>query len=886
MTEMVRERGRWGRIRPQLLVWVYTAALGAGALLLWHLALHGTVVADAPLRIPWPILALGFAAGHFAGIRLESRGHTHNIDLTDVVLAPAMVFAGPGPVIVAAVVGTLVRSLWVRRPVIRSAFNMGLHGFAVAAGLEVFSSLLGHHAVLSPLGGLSAVAGIFTAEVVTHVGIQGVIALSTRKIALENLSQLGLSVLLEVGVSTAFGLAAVYMLWSGWGGGVLFVILAATAGIGYTALGRLRSRHAYLDQLYRFERAMTGLAETKEVAGAVLHEALELFNAEIAQLLCSDGDTDVCYQLRSLDKTTEVLHEASAIADLARRRQEPVLASKGATDPQLAEALQACGFRDAMAVLLPTEQRAQWVLLTANRAGASHLSFDHDDLVLAQALTTPTAMALQSADLLEQLHTQVALEQHQASHDGLTGLANRALFATAVDDALAKRAVSTVVGVLIIDLDGFKRLNDSLGHESGDLALQAFSERLLNAIGDAGTAGRLGGDEFAVVLPHAGSPQAVTAIAQKIDRDVRVPARVGGAMVQLRASIGVAIAPFHGEDRFTLLRQADLAMYQAKQAGGGVQVQSDRHSERIDRPSLITALREAVTTSELRLAYQPTVDFATGNVEGVEALTRWTHPLYGVIGPDQFIPVAEASGLIGPLTRWLIDSALSQAATWRQSGFDLNMSVNLSPEQVDDLDLLTHIGQLLERHGLPPSSLTLEITETAALGKRRPETSHLLGPLANLGVGVSLDDFGVGTSSLVRLKSLPIDQLKIDKSFTARLSVDPTDHAIVASTIDLGHNLGLQVTAEGIETADTYHLLRALGCDIAQGYLISAPLEAADLTRWLYDHTSAETSQSRARVGPQPGPAHQPHWAVPTPAVVLRPEAPRDTTTRHHSIDR
>lgn len=864
-------------------VWALTLSLAAGTCLFWYFTLRNRHEISAPIDLPWPLLAAGFAAGHFAGIRFEARGQSHNIDLSDIVLLPAIVFAPAGAVVLAAVVGTLVRSLWVRRPVTKSAFNISLHALAAAAAVDCFDYLLAGDRVLSVRGAMAALAAVVVAELVSSAGIQTVIALSTRRRHFIDWGQLALTRLVQVVLVAGFGLVAVYMLWLGWGGGILFAGLAVTVGLGYMHYGRLRSRHAHLDRLHRFERALTGLVETEAVVATVLRGAQDLFNAEVTQLVTRDRGTWTTYSLRADSRDIESDFGPHPLAEAVRERRAAVLVPKGTADPVLADALRMYGFRDAIAVSLPAGSAANWILVLADRRGASHLSFGPDDVALAETLTMPAAMALRSSDLLDQLHAEVALKHHQASHDGLTGLANRMLFSSEMDRALVERVANSVVGVLIIDLDGFKRINDRLGHEAGDGALEILAKRLVEVVGSAGTAGRLGGDEFAVVLPHLSSPEEIIELARRIDTDTRAPAMVAGAAIQLRASIGVAIAPFHGEDRFSLLRQADMAMYQAKQGGGGVCVQSDRRTDRIDRPSLITALREAITTRGLRLHYQPTVSFATGEVNGVEALSRWTHPLYGVIAPDEFIPVAEASGLIEPLTRWMLDTALGQLAKWRAAGFNLDLAVNVSPEQVTYLDLIRQIEELLRQHELPPELLTLEITESGAAGKYRVESTELLSPLSTLGVSVALDDFGVGTSSLARLKNLPVDELKIDRSFTERLTTDPTDYAIVASTINMAHDLGLRVTAEGVETADAYRLLRDLGCDTAQGYLISRPLDATDLSRWLYDLTRFSAAEPHAPGTGAPSAASvtsQPRWEPPSGDTDLEPRSPSPGAAR------
>ncbi len=848
-------------------MWGCTAALATGALLLWLLALRHLAPLPAPLAVPWPLLAAGFAAGHFAGIRFESRGSTHTIDLTDVVLLPACVFAGPGPVLLAAVVGTVVRSVWVRRPVLKSSFNVALHAFAVAVALTAYRAVLGHGRVLSPRGWVAAALAVFAAQVIADIGIEVVIMVSSRRVAFDGLDQMAATVALQVGVAGVLGLSAVYLLWMGWAGGVLFAALAGAAGIGYAAFGRLRSRHERLDRLHRFEQTLAAMTDTEAVVSAVLAETVDLLNAGVVQLVRQGEGGDRCYTRRAEVPETVVSDGPHPVADLAPRDGEPLVVSAADAGDEMAGALARWGHREALVLRLRSQRPTGWVFLAADRHGERHIRFGSNDVVLAQALATPAALALRNCELLDQLRAQVSLEHHQALHDALTGLPNRSLYAAEVDRALAGRPPEAVVGVVLVDIDGFKKLNDGLGHEAGDRALEVVAHRLAVAVADAGTVARVGGDEFAVVLPYPPSAAVITEIAQRIDRDLRVEADLGSVSIQLQASIGVAVAPFHGEDRFELLRQADLAMERARAAGGGVRVQNDRRGDRIHRPSLIAALREAIGTAGLQLYYQPTVEFATGQVVGVEALCRWTHPLYGQISPDQFIPVAEASGLIAPLTRWAIDTALAQARRWRSAGFELDVAVNLSPQQINDPEVVVQVTELLARYELPPSSLVLEITESSALVSRPRDSIAVLDALGALGVQFSLDDFGVGSSSLTRLKHLPVAQLKIDKSFTENLTTDPTDHAIVGSTVDLAHQLGLSVTAEGVETAETFDLLASLGCDVAQGYLVSEPLDPSDLTRWLYDlapSARAGGQGSRAGAGASGATPHtrRPRWTA------------------------
>jgi len=814
-------------------VWGFIVAIvGAMSLLAWFAERTDHAMA-APVSMAWPLFAVGFAVGHIAQVRVELFNHSQRIDLTDVVLLPAVVFLPPGQAILAAALGTFITWAWDRSPAVKAVFNGALHALAAAIAVVVFDVLVGSSAAVDGRGWLAAIIAIVAAELATVACIQAVIALAARRFAAAKLGEIAVGFAYVVAADATLGLAAVHLLWGGLAGGVIFVAVATVVGIEYATHGRLRRRHTTLEHVYRFEQALAGIVETERVVEAVLSEALVLFNAEVAQLVTLDSSGTTCQTLRSGDATSATSHDAHALAVLAGRRGGALVASRGARDPDVALALQRSGFRDAIALRLPAEVATSIeFLVVADRLGGDLVTFGNEDLTLAETLATPTAMALRSSDLLAQLRAEVAIKEHQASHDALTGLANRTLYSAEVDRALLERRPGSLVGLMLIDLDGFKSLNDTLGHGAGDVFLQALATVLADVVGERGTVGRLGGDEFAVVMPDVRDLDDVGAVAAEINRSVRAPVEIAGTTVDLRASIGVSVAPMHGEDRFTLLREADLAMYRAKQEGGGVAVHDDRYSGQIDRPSLIAALREAINTSSLVLNYQPKVDLVTGELAGVEALVRWTHPRYGAISPETFIPVAESSGLIRPLTRWILATALDQYRAWREVGLDVNVAINISPVQLNDPEIARHVGELIARYEMRPGALTLEITESSALSVVADDADHVLEPLARTGVRLSIDDFGVGTSSLARLKRLPVSEVKVDKLFITSLVTDPTNDAIVESTIKLAHHLGLVVVAEGVENHTTYRRLRVLGCDVAQGYLFSAPLAPDELARW------------------------------------------------------
>jgi diguanylate cyclase (GGDEF)-like protein/PAS domain S-box-containing protein len=441
-------------------------------------------------------------------------------------------------------------------------------------------------------------------------------------------------------------------------------------------------------------------------------------------------------------------------------------------------------------------------------------------------------------DITERKRAEEALE-HQALHDGLTGLPNRLLLQDRLTQAIrmAERDGRTFA-LCVIDLDRFKDVNDTLGHLAGDQLLQEVAWRLRNALRASDTVARLGGDEFAVVLPDA-DMSAATLAAEKIVEALGASLVLEGHEVAVGASVGIAVYPENGGDSDTLLRRADVAMYVAKQTRGGYVVYApDQDQSSSQRLTLVGALRRAIADDELTLYYQPKVDCRSGAVAGVEALVRWQHPLQGLILPDRFIPLAEQTGLIRPLTRWVLNAAVRQTREWHDAGLMLSVAVNLSAHDLQDPELPKRVAELLAQWAVDAEWLKLELTESALMADPT-QSLQVLTELCNLGVRIAIDDFGTGYSSLGYLKHLPAHEIKIDRSFVADMAGEARDHAIVRSTIDLGHNLGLSAVAEGVEDQRTLELLSGLGCDLAQGYFLSRPLPASSVAEWCRNRAGA-----------------------------------------------
>ncbi|WP_188132434.1 putative bifunctional diguanylate cyclase/phosphodiesterase [Streptomyces boluensis] len=417
--------------------------------------------------------------------------------------------------------------------------------------------------------------------------------------------------------------------------------------------------------------------------------------------------------------------------------------------------------------------------------------------------------------------------------DPLTGLPNRQWLLertwTALDEAERQGARSALV---LIDLDRFRSVNDTLGHLAGDRLLLQIADRLRDALPRGAEAARLGGDEFAVLLPTCDSTTSAARVARTLVAELSSPLDLDGLTLVLEASAGLAVFPDHALDAEGLLRRADVAMYQAKRDRTGVEVyESKRDSNTPDRLGLLGDLRRALDAGDVELHYQPKVRF-DGQVAGLEALVRWVHPERGKVPPDEFIAIAESSGLMPHLTEYVLETALAQVARWQAQGLKVPVAVNVSPRDVHTPGFAGAVAARLARHGVPAGALQLEITEHVLLEDPQRAADTLAG-LTGHGVKMSLDDFGTGYSSLVHLRRLPVSELKIDRSFVARLAVDNEDAEIVRCTVDLAHSLGLLVVAEGVEDDETWERLRDLGCDAVQGWLVAAAMPAVEATAWL-----------------------------------------------------
>ena len=494
---------------------------------------------------------------------------------------------------------------------------------------------------------------------------------------------------------------------------------------------------------------------------------------------------------------------------------------------------------DALALLRQTEIDIPFIIVSGtigeDRAVTAMKAGAHDYILKGnlKRLVPAVERELREARVRQERRQASETIHRLAYTDPVTGLPNRIRFREYVQQAVEEARGKHPLALLLMDLERFKEVNDTLGHSRGDNLLQQVGARLHSALFKPDTVARLGGDEFGVLLPRLAATEDVKLVIKKLQDFLQAPFMIDGIPIAVEASIGVATMPEHATDADTLLQRADIAMYRAKRMATGYALYApdyDPHSP--ERLGLMAELRDAIEHDQLVLHFQPKVEIANRRIVGAEALVRWQHPRRGLLQPDKFIGIAEPTGLMAPLTRWVLTEALSHCQDARRENIQFQISVNLSARSLHDPRLPDMVEQALIKTGAEPQQLMLEITESAIVldPERAAET---LTALSRMGIKLSIDDFGTGYTSLASIKRLPINEIKIDKSFISSMLSDKNEAVIVHSIIDLGHNLGLTVVAEGVETQETLDALAVFECDEAQGYFISSPQTYDALKRWL-----------------------------------------------------
>ncbi len=726
--------------------------------------------------------------------------------LVGLVLLPWPWLAPLATVAVAA--AHLVR----RRSLVKVLFNAASIAVGTTLARLVTTAVLGETQVpgvasLRTWLALSAAAVVYF--IWNSITVSAAISLSLE---LPFLDVVRRGLLLKLAILAGNTVIALLLLTTTWQGSTPVLVPFSTVllYISYRSYLRAMEERDVWQQLDGTAKELSRLDEG-EVAAAAVARARELFRAETAELTLLRSDGTCCRVLLDRDGlSTSELGVGAAVLPTPEGPGLHTVHTAGSDTVWLVASLD--GLDGPLGRLR----------LALTRQGLR----ERDQQVLTTFVHGVTT-SLQNARLYGEMRQQAERSAHEARHDSLTALPNRVLLHERLEEAMQRAArASRSCGLLLLDLDHFKEINDSLGHSAGDELLVMIARRLQAAVRDEDTVARLGGDEFAVVLTDLPRPEAADEVARSLLKVMGEPLSNDGLRLVVEGSIGVACYPGDGNSREELVRRADVALYQAKQSRNSVaHYRSDRDASSVDRLTLVAELRQALVRDELVLHFQPQVDAVSRELVGAEVLVRWQHPRRGLLGPGQFVEVAEHSGLVREFTLHILDRAVQECARWTAPGRAVRVAVNLSARNLLDPALPQDVALILRRHGLPASRLVLEITETTMMSELEV-VEDVLARIRQLGVELAVDDFGTGYSSMAFLQRVAVNEIKIDRRFVSRMLEVPGDAAIVKATIELAHSLGLRVIGEGVEDEQVADALRTLGCDQAQGYWFGRPVDA------------------------------------------------------------
>ncbi|WP_116451254.1 putative bifunctional diguanylate cyclase/phosphodiesterase [Blastococcus litoris] len=843
---------------PQRIM-LLTGVLAAVAVALFVIVVHPLAGASTALPLPWVVWAVAFAVSEAFPVHVQVKRDAHTFSVSDLVMAAGLVLTTPGDLVVAQVVGVAAAlALHRRQRGLKLAFNTALFALTGSVATTVYALLC------SPLTPgwywLAALVAIVGATLVGNASIFAVMSVSEGRVDPGNFLAMCTLTVPAALASAAIGLLVARTAVADPAALALLALPTILIIASYRAYTGAREQQENLRLLHEVT-SLLHAGDTQEALGDFLDSVRSAFRAEMAELVLlgpagRDGatvsrsregaDPVVMAPLENPEDHHRLLRLATSSGALTTRTGT---GPGAALDSYAAER----GLKDAVAAALRTEDRVHGLLLVGGRIG-DVTTFTSRDLALLDTFARHVATSLERGRLEENLRQVTDLKEqlrHQALHDPLTGLPNRTLFLDRVRHAVDTAGRSGVhPAVLYLDLDGFKPVNDTFGHEAGDVLLRAVADRLRGCLRPADTAARLGGDEFVVLLNGPIDRFGVARVIERIRAQLDVPVVLGDDVVAtVGASIGVALGD-DVPDADTLVRHADIAMYTAKRSAGNdfVVYEPGLGNTTSTRKDVAAELAQGIANGELRTVYQPLIDMRTGRPIGAEALVRWQHPVDGLRTPDQFIGLAEESGLITKIGELVLNDACTQAARWVAESpdqDDLLVTVNLSARQVADDQIVEQVREALASSGLEPHRLVLEITETVLM-QDRDAAAATLWLLKGLGVRIAIDDFGTGYSSLAYLRRFPIDMLKVAREFVDGLGRDAHDDVITRAIVELAGTLGLLTVAEGIETTQQSETVAALGCDIAQGYLFSRPIEAEAVSAVMSASQVSEAIQPRA----------------------------------------
>ena len=758
------------------------------------------------------VLLPAYVFGHRRALEFEVRREARTVTLVQLPLALGVLLLAPGIHLLVRLTAAVIDDAVDRTSPQKSLYNVA--AASIEVGAAAFAVGLVHDDGMGPGTWLAVYGGLLAGDVIGAIALGAIwrtlhLPVSSRRMLLDLLLTAPVALILTAVAVVAATAARVEPLTA-----LVVLILAAWFALAYRAHRRVLARQATTEQLYAFVKELGPLTVHDAEVFAVLERVRVLLHAERLDLALTEGTSAELLSVCEDGAPTRSRDTAPALSRQVAATGVPVLHSRHGES------------HDTMATPLLGASGLLGILSATERLGNIR-GFEMGDLRMLETVGAELAIALERGRL------QADLER-AATTDALTGLHNLRETTRRLEELLASGGGLILAAVAV---DSFREVNDTLGHQVGDELLLEVTRRLRLAAPHA-VIGRIGGGRFAVAVPAADAGGDAEMFGLGLRSQVEGTAQIGPVGTHVRLSVGVVRGPEHGFDAATLIRRAETAMYSARHAHGGpvlwepaYEVQGQR------RLAVVSALREAVATGAIGVAFQPKVDTFSGAVSGVEALARWTHPALGAISPDEFIPLAEASGLMGPLTGTMLRQSLTACKGWQRRAGRVGVAVNVSADTVLDPSFVTEVAAALTATGVAADLLTLELTEGVVVSD--PALAAVrMGELRELGVKLSVDDFGTGYSSLTYLKGLPVDEVKIDKGFVKGLSTDPADRAVVRAVVDIAHTLGMRVVAEGVEQEDQQGILRALGVDEVQGYLHARPMAALDVASWLRDRHS------------------------------------------------
>ncbi len=847
------------RGNPQLLVAIYGLAMFVAGLLLLTVAqpLQGT---PRYLPFPWWAMVLGFFAAEASALHIEIRRETHTLSLSGIPLLFGLLSLSPITLVLSRLLGNGAALVLVRkRTGLKLAWNLSLYLLETATAAAVASLVLVRGAPDQLVEWIVLLGAVLAAELISLVAVPVVIMIVESELRLSLYAQIARSQFIAVVSSTFAILAAAAMLDQPWLGPLAMVPLVGVAGL-LRMHGRLGKEHHDLQQLHHFTTAIAGrnsLDSGLEHLAIILRSSCAAVAVETAPGI---------FAVRSFRNDTFLDSTVSIDPSLPKPELTTVI-SAGLPEPSSQALIHELGGQDGIVSLFTDHEGSFVYVLLIDRLGTTDV-FSSEEVQLFGSLTATLRARMSTDNLLARLETQARI-------DALTGLANRSSLETELTNRLSDATSSGAV--LLLDLDRFKDVNDSLGHNLGDELLRVFADRLSGQLKPGDLAGRLGGDEFAVILDGSGPDANIELEVASLVDQLNLPLELEGLTLEIGSSLGIARWPADAHTSTELLRLADIAMYEAKRTHQRwVAYEPTIDHANAHRLALMGQLRDAMADHQLEVHLQPQVRTADLGLVGAEALLRWRHPERGMIPPGEFLGLAEQSSLATALTKYVIDDSLRTSATLRAAGIELTISVNLTSRDLLDRTLASTVSAALAEWDVPASSLCLEVTEGSLIVDIETAISHL-SALRDLGCRVSVDDFGTGYASLQYLQRLPIDEVKIDRSFIADAVANASSQSIVRSTNRLIQDLGLEVVAEGVEDIETLELLREIGCDLVQGYYVSPPIEVHHFIEWAKAHQpdAQTTPPSMKRIASRLGTEHR--HEVPTPQL---PRADEPSSTK------